>query len=521
MKIKLTAREAQQLEAELIRQNLPVMVRKSLNTVDPNATYSHNWHIDLICDYLMAVTRREIKRLIINVPPRTLKSVCVNVAWPAWILGHDPTEKIISGSVTEPLAIKMSTDTRLVMKSDWYGRAFPETVLARDQSEKKKFKTTLQGERRAVSVGGKVIGEGGNVLIVDDPHDPEGTESDVQRRTALDWFDQAFSTRTNDPKNAVMVVIMQRLHQNDLTGHLLEKGGWEHVCLPAIAEERTTITYGRFKSNPVVREEGDILHPDRMPPEFIDERKITLGSYGFAGQFQQRPQPKGGGMLKEDWLKHYVKCDGTGMNRAILVDYAGSKVSERNPDPDYTAMIVVGLGADHNYYVLDIVRDRLSLTERCKKLFELRRRWTLGGVPPQFIGYEKNGANSDIEHIEAEMQRINFHFDITPMNNRNPLSKQQRIEKLQPLFEAKRIWLPDFGFIRTDAEGRTQDLVKSFVEEEYKPFPVGRHDDMLDALAQICDGDFDLDFPQFIEDFKPAEDGYDFEAASETTFMST
>lgn len=519
--MEMTTQQLLNLEAELVRSDLSMMVRKSLQTVDPAAEYSHNWHIDLICDYLLAVTNLEIKRLIINVPPRTLKSVCVNVAWPAFLLGHDPTERILSGSVATRLANKMSMDTRTVMQSAWFQRAFPECQLAKDQNEKTEFKTTKQGLRRAVSVGSKVIGEGGNRLIVDDPHDPEGAESDAQRITALDWYDTAFSTRMNDPKKATMVIIMQRLHTEDLTGHLMEKGGYEQLIIPAEAEEKTIIDFGRFKENPIVREVGDMLHPDRMPEWYIQERKTTLGSYGYAGQFQQTPQPKGGGMLKVEWIKHHKGATGEGMNIAILGDKAGAKVSANNPDPDYTAFMVVGLGADRNYYILDIVRDRLNLTERWKTLLGLHKRWTVNDVPPQFVGYEKIGADSDIEFFNNEMMRENYNFHIEPMNASKPLQKEVRIEKLVPLFEARRVYLPSYGFIKTDTEGFPRDLVKSFVEEEYKPFPVAKHDDMLDTLAQICDPHFYVPFPRFREDaHKDEEYDFDGDGGGGGSFMS-
>lgn len=515
--------QAMDVQAHLLRRDLSLMIRKTLHTVDPNAPYSHNWHIDLYADYLKAVHDREIKRLIINVPPRTLKSVAVNVAWSAWLLGQNPSERILSGSVSQKLAKKNSLFTRRVMQSEWYQYTFPETIISTDQNEKMMFSTTMGGERHAVSVGSSVIGEGGNVLIVDDPHDPDGVESEVQRQTAIDWFDNKFSTRTNDPEKAVMVVIMQRLHQLDLTGHLMELGGWHQVVLPAVAEKRTIIDFGRFKNRPIIREEGSILHPARLPPEFLEERKRTLGPYGWAGQFQQRPAPKGGGMLKREWLKHYRSATGEGMNIAILVDPAGSKRRAENRDPDYTAMIVVGLASDRNYYVLDMIRDRLNLLERTEALFRLHKRWTKGRVPPRFVGYERRGMQADIEHIEEEMERRNYRFNITELNDGgSQCSKEQRVGRLVPLFSDSRIWLPNYGFFYSDTEGVPHDLVKAFIEDEYLYFPkAGKHDDMLDALAMIRDPDFNIDFPMDTPNGEPPRDVYDFEGgASKGSFMS-
>ena len=293
----------QQAFDALLRTRLAVFTRKAFATVDPGAEYRHNWHIDLIAEYLEACTRGEVKRLIINVPPRYLKSISVTVAWPAWLLGNDPSRKVIAASYSHSLSLKHSTDCRLVIKSPWYARAFPGVRLAPDQDTKEKFVTTNRGMRYATSVGGSVTGEGGNFLIVDDPHNPMQALSDVQRRHALTWFDQSFASRLNDKEKGVIVLVMQRLHADDLTGHLLAKGGWEHCVLPQVAEARTVIDFGRVKTT---REAGDPLHPAREDLEAIERLKRDIGSYAWAGQYQQRPVPAEGGLFKAHWLKRYA-----------------------------------------------------------------------------------------------------------------------------------------------------------------------------------------------------------------------
>ena len=153
----------------LLKQDFSSFIGKTLSTVDPGATYLPNWHIDLIAEYLEAARRGDISRLIINMPPRSLKSVCVSVAWPAWLLGHDPRQRVIAASYAAPLSLKHSLDCRLVVNSPWYRQLFPEVKLTRDQNEKQKFMTTRRGFRFATSVGGTATGEGGNFLIIDDP----------------------------------------------------------------------------------------------------------------------------------------------------------------------------------------------------------------------------------------------------------------------------------------------------------------------------------------------------------------
>lgn len=196
----------------MLRTDLPSFIGKVLQTVDPGAPYLPNWHIDLIAEYLEAAGRGSISRLIINMPPRALKSVCVSVAWPAWLLGHDPRSRIIAASYAATLAVKHSLDCRLVMESEWYRALFPGTQLAHDQNEKHKFMTTQRGFRFATSVGGSVTGEGGNFLIMDDPLSPMQALGEHGRAHVAAWFDHTFATRLNDKKKGVIVLVMQRLH---------------------------------------------------------------------------------------------------------------------------------------------------------------------------------------------------------------------------------------------------------------------------------------------------------------------
>src|ERR1700722_1234656 len=244
----------------LLRTRLAAFTQKTFRTVDPGTPYLHNWHVDLISEYLEACTRREVTRLIINIRPRSLKSVSVSIAWPAWLLGKNPSERIVAASYSDRLALKHSVDCRLVLQSEWYRRVFPSVILTGDQNEKSKFVTTARGQRFATSVGGSATGEGGGILIVDDPLNPLQAASKVMREAANNWFDQTFYSRLDNKENGVIVVVMQRLHAEDLTGHLLGTGGWEHLCIPAVAEVRTLIDFGRVKRT---REPGDLLHPER------------------------------------------------------------------------------------------------------------------------------------------------------------------------------------------------------------------------------------------------------------------
>jgi hypothetical protein len=284
------------------RTDFQSFLRMVVGTVSPGTRYLHNWHIDAIATYLGACARGDIRRLIINMPPRMLKSVTVSVAWPAWLLGQDARTRVMAASYAQSLSIKHSLDCRLVMQSRWYREIFPETELVRDQNEKDKFVTSKRGHRIATSVGGAATGEGGNILIVDDPLNPLQARQRSMREAANEWFDHTFATRLDDKRHGTIVVVMQRLHAEDLSGYLLKKTGWEHLSLPAIAPTRTRIQCGGFTK---VRREGDVLHPAREDAEMLAAMKQELGSANFNAQYQQAPLGEDEGLIKLGWFKRF------------------------------------------------------------------------------------------------------------------------------------------------------------------------------------------------------------------------
>jgi predicted phage terminase large subunit-like protein len=438
----------------LLRYRLAAFTRKSFSTVDPGTPYSHNWHIDLIAEYLEACTRREIKRLIINIPPRYLKSVSVTVAWPAWLLGKNPSERILAASYAHSLSLKHSTDCRLVVKSDWYNRTFPNVVLTDDQDTKEKFVTTERGMRYATSVAGSVIGEGGNFLIVDDPHSAAGALSDTQRATANTWFDQSFATRLNDKENGVIVVIMQRLHANDLSGHLLEKGGWEHLCIPAVAETKTVLDFGRVKKT---RESGDILHPEREGKDAIDRLKIALGSYAFAGQYQQRPAPADGGIYKADWFRRYaVARDDYEM---IVQSWdTASKAGQLNDPSCCTTWGVKRDGFD----LLQVMVRRLEYPDLKALVMKQAADWQ----PDAILIEDKSSGQALLQDFRRETA--------LPLIGINPeKDKITRASAESATVEAGKVALPTQAAWLTD------------YEMEMLTFPNAPHDDQVDSSTQF------------------------------------
>lgn len=290
------------LHDTIVKNQFSAFLEKVFHTVSPGQAFLPNWHLEAISAYLNACERGEMKRLIINMPPRMLKSVSVSVAWPAWLLAQNPSTRIMVASYAQSLSEKHSQDCRLVMQSAWYRRLFPDSLIAQGQNEKHKYVTEARGHRIAVSVGGSATGEGGNILIVDDPLNPLQAMQASAREAANAWFRHTFASRLDDKRNGAMVVVMQRLHAEDLSGTLLKQGGWELLNLPAIAEDEQEICCGDFYYH---RARGEILHPEREDATLLARAREELGSTHFAAQYQQTPHDQENAMIPFSWFVRY------------------------------------------------------------------------------------------------------------------------------------------------------------------------------------------------------------------------
>src|SRR5947199_7622006 len=252
--------------AALLRSDLRAFIWKSFQTLLPGTTYLPSWHIDAIVHQLMRIRSGEISRVLINQPPRSLKSICVSVAYVAWLLGHDPTRRVIVVSYSNDFSAELHRQFRMVIDAPWYRALFPAMRPAKDSGTE--LVTTAGGSRYATSVGGTLTGRGADLIIVDDPLKAEEAMSEPARRRVIDWYAGTLVSRLNDKENGPIVVVMQRLHEDDLAGHLLEQGGWQHLDLPAIAVEDSVIPIGRDKA--IARRIGDILHPERESKAALD-----------------------------------------------------------------------------------------------------------------------------------------------------------------------------------------------------------------------------------------------------------
>ena len=400
------------------------------------------------------------------------------MAWPAWVIGHEPSSKFLCASYSEKLSLKHSVDCRLVLQSPWYQQLFPQVKLTGDQNEKSKFVTTCRGHRIATSTGGTATGEGGDFLIVDDPHNPKQAQSSVERENALAWFDQTFYSRLNDKQRGVIVIIMQRLHEKDLTGHLLAQGGWEHLKIPAIAEEKTIIDFGRIQR---IRDKDELLHPEREGTAELTKTQLALGSYGFAGQYQQNPVPAEGGMIKVHWLKRYTHRP-TDFTRIVQSWDTAYKPKQVN-DPS----VCTTWGERANgYYLLDVWRDHVDYPTLKAQAMRLYQQWQPGAI----LIEDKASGQSLIQELHART-RLPV-IAIAPEGD-----KLTRLSAQSAQIEAGRVWLPQQAPWLAD------------FERELLTFPLSAHDDQVDSTSQFLNW-ISRDCHQY--DYETVEAGSDFAA---------
>lgn len=459
---------------QLYRTRFSPFFQRSWKELDP-ASYEHNWHVDCISEYLEYVEAGEIKRLIVNVPPRTAKTLMVNVAFPAWLTGRKPDTSVIGISYGQRLSEKIAYKQRNLMETQWYKDVFPSCHLDPKYSGRTSFLTTDKGGRFSSSVGGTLTGEGADYLIIDDPVNPDEALSDVKRIHANEWLDQTVFSRLNDPSEGRIVMIMQRLHSDDPTGHFLEQGGWEHLKLPAYTKEKLIFTGTRRKF-----EYKGYLHEKRLSDDVLEG--FARNPYVYAGQYLQEPVPIGGGEFKSDWINYYSSqaFDPKGCNIFILVDPATSK----KKTSDYTAMAVWALAPDQNYYLIDGVRERLNPTERVDRIFELHRKWNAKTGKPPKVGWEQYGMVSDIHYIKERQQEENYRFALTEI--KSGVNKEERIRRLVPPMQGGQIWLPNDMYYKND-KGLPENFMNVIIEEEMLLFPFAKHDDFIDAMAMIFD----------------------------------
>jgi predicted phage terminase large subunit-like protein len=423
--------------------------------VVPGESLHLNWHILAMAHVLEQVRAGKIKRLIITVPPRHLKSIMASVAFPAFILGHDPAKKIVAVSYSNELAVKHAGDFRAIMKSDWFRRLFLATRISPDKDTEFELLTTKRGYRFATSVGGTLTGRGGNIIILDDPMKSKDAMSESARTSVIRWFESTLLSRLNLKGEDAIVVVMQRLHVDDLVGQLLEKGGWQHLDLPAIADVAARIAIGGGKYH--WRKAGEVLDPTREPEDVLKSLRDSMGTMDFSAQYLQRPIPIEGNLIKREWLRHYQAPPVRQPRDFVVVSWdTAMKATEL---ADFSVATVWHVQGD-NTYLVDVVRRRFDYPDLKRAAIELRNRW-----PGCNILVEDKGSGTsliqDLRRDGISVIRINPEGDkVTRL-----YANQAQFESGSVHFPQKAPWL--------------DELVS-----ELLGFPGGRHDDQVDSITQ-------------------------------------
>ena len=402
-----------------------------------------------------------VVRLIINLPPRHLKSLMASIAFPAWCLGHDPSAQILCVSYAQDLADKLARDCRGIMTSPWYRQIFP-TRLAPHRQAVQEFITTRQGYRLATSNGGVLTGRGADIILIDDPLKPEEALSDAQRQAANDWFDHTLYSRQNDKRRGAIVIIMQRLHEDDLVGHVLEQEPWEVVRFPAIAEadevhEIETI----WGPQCFTRRHGEALHPEREPLDTLERIRRTVGEHNFAGQYQQMPAPLGGGMVKEDWFKRYAANERPESFERIVQSWdTANKATELSDFSVCTTWGVTG----KDLFLLNVLRQRLEYPALKRAV---REQQSLFNASVVLIEDKASGTQLIQELIVDGFHQVTRY--------KPECDKIMRLHAQTAIIENGFVHLPEAA----------PWLVEYL--HEMTVFPRGKHDDQVDSTAQFLD----------------------------------
>lgn len=451
----MTMNDKQVVNAAL-RDYLSLFIQRTFKTVSPADQYLHNWHIDALAHVLTLVAQRKIKRLIVTMPPRHMKSISISVAFTAWLLGHDPRFSIICVSYAQELATKFSIDTRAVMESGWYAECFPGTVLTGPKNTQSELTTSQQGFRLATSVGGPLTGRGCNFLIIDDPHKADDAMSVAKRQAVLEWYRQTAISRLNDPENDCIVLVQQRLHEDDLVGTLLESEGWVHLNLSAIAEQRELIDIGPDRQH--LRQPGDVLHPRRISKERLKQYEAEMGSAAFAAQYQQRPGPAGGGVVKLDWFRRYAQMPRRRRGSLVVQSWDQGYTTADTSNP---SVCLTFLFQDGHFYLIDVLRVRVEYPELLRLIPDYRKV-----KQADFCIVEAVGAGVALWQQLARLDPHVYRY------TRPKDDKVMRLTKLSPLIESGQVWLP-----------QEAPWLNGFLQE-LQYFPNGKYDDQVDALSQ-------------------------------------
>lgn len=492
------------ISREQCEESLVEFIRQAWHVVEPGTPYVHGWHIDAICAHLEAITfgledDDGLTRLLANVPPGMMKSLAVSVFWPCWEWSRYPHLRYLCASHSVDLAIRDNLRMRRLIESEWYQQRWGHRVkLTRDQSAKTRFENTAGGFRAAVAAG-SVTGHRADRVIIDDPHSVESAASDDMRQTTITWFLEAVPTRLNNPAKSAIVVIMQRLHDQDVSGVILDRDlGYTHLMLPMEYEPDracSTDVYWQphWSSEPELFEDprsevGELIFPERFPASVVTRDKAVMGTFAVSGQFQQRPAPRGGGIIKREYWQSWD------IDVALQWGYASKERKLIFPDFDYllavldtaytekeendpSAMVLWGVFKDkHNVPKVMLAwawSEHLEFNSLVEKTAETCRKY--GGVHKLVIEAKAAGI-SVAQEIRRKYSRENWSVQLIDPGRQDKIA---RAYSVQGLMEAGLVYAP------FDVVGENL-IPKSWADgviSECETFPKGAHDDRVDCVT--------------------------------------
>jgi predicted phage terminase large subunit-like protein len=422
----------------------------------PAQPYLHSWHLEALAYHLEEVVAGRSQRLLITLPPRSLKSMFATIALPAFVLGHDPTRKIICASYAGDLAVTHANSFRAIVNAMWYRRLFQGMRIDPSKDTETEVRTTQGGFRLATTVGGSLTGRGGSIIVIDDPIKAADANSEAARNRVITWFDETVLSRLDNKKTDAIIIVMQRLHVDDLAGHVLRAGGWTHLNLPAIAEYPQRIPLGPDRFH--VREIDDVLHREREPAEVLSALRETMGSMAFSAQYQQQPVPPGGNLIKWRWFGVWDQLPSKRYPDKIVQswDTASTAAELSNYSVGITALVT-----KTEIYILDVVRERLEYPALKRRIVAQQQRWKAQAI----LIEDKGSGTSLIQDLKADR--------VYPIGIKPEGDKVVRMSACSAQIESGSVFLP-----------RKAAWLDQF-RAELLAFPHGSHDDQADALSQL------------------------------------
>lgn len=441
--------------------SLPEYMKAAWPIIEPSRPLVWAWSLDLILEHLAAVDSGQITRLIINVPPRSLKSSAVSIAWPTWSWTKTPWKRWIFSSYSSGLSVKHSIDRRRILESEWYLKNWGDSCrLESDQNQKAVYQNTQRGVMYATSVGGSITGMGGDVIVVDDLINPQEAESKIQRESSILFVRNTLLTRLDDKKTGAIVAIEQRTHNLDLSGTLLREGGWVHVKLPAEAPARSVVKFP-LSDREIVREEGSVICEEREDKATLAKQKIAMGTRAYAAQYQQEPIATDSGHFHIGWWKRHIVLP----IADTIYHWSWDTAMEDGMENDCS----VGMLFAHNAYgtFLDhVVRGRWQYPE-LKRV--MKAEWEARPAHTLLIEDCVSGKSLAQELIRSTNLPV---IPVKPAGD-----KVFRASLCSPYVEAGRVSLKEMS------EGVDAPWVADFLEET-SMFPQVAHDDQVDAFSQ-------------------------------------